>query len=84
MRDLISKKLQKEKSEKSTERSEEEREKKTSRRYKWFSTQKCKLYPADRRFSVNMFSMLESIHRFFLQDVITHFNLMGELLNHET
>lgn len=38
MRDLIIKKLQKEKAEKSTERSEEEREKKTSRRYKWFST----------------------------------------------
>lgn len=50
MRDLISKKLQKEKA---TERSEEEREKKTSRRYKWFSTQKCKLYAANRRFLVN-------------------------------
>lgn len=38
MRDLISKKLQKEKTEKATERSEEEREKKISRRYEWFST----------------------------------------------
>lgn len=38
MRDLISKKLQREKVEKSTERSEEEREKKTSRRYDWYPT----------------------------------------------